>query len=104
MWQTVGLSFLAGLLGANAVPHFVKGITKETYPSVFGSSPVVNLIAGWAGLVLATLCVHGAHIGRYPVWGLVFGALGVLLMGLFHARIGAFGRATKTADTTRFSH
>jgi hypothetical protein len=104
MWQTVGLSFLAGVLGANSVPHFVKGITKETYPSVFGSSPVVNLIAGWAGFVLTVLCGHWAHVGRYPVWGLVFGALGVLLMGLFHAWIGAFGRVSPHADNTRFGH
>jgi hypothetical protein len=92
MWQTVGLSFLAGVLGANAVPHFVKGITKETYPTIFGSSPVVNLIAGWSGLVLTALCVSWAHVGRHPGWGLTFGAIGVLLMGLFHARVGAFGR------------
>jgi hypothetical protein len=101
MWQTVGLSFLAGVLGANAVPHFVKGITKEAYPSVLGSSPVVNLIAGWAGLVLTALCVYWAHVGRYPGWALVFGAFGVLLMGLFHAWIGAFGRTTRPADARR---
>jgi hypothetical protein len=92
MWQTIGLAFLAGVLGGNAVPHFVKGITKETYPTVFGSSPVVNLLAGWSGLVFAALCVAGAHVGRHPGWAVGSGALGVLLLGLFHARIGAVGR------------
>jgi hypothetical protein len=104
MWQTVGLSFLAGVLGANSLPHFVRGITKETYPTVFGSSPVVNLIVGWAGLVVTVLCVHWAHVGRYPAWALAFGALGVLLMGLFHAWVGAFGRETRPADASGVGH
>ena len=52
MWQTILLNLLAGAVSANAIPHFIKGITKETYPNVFGGSPVSNLIAGWAGLVV----------------------------------------------------
>ena len=34
MWLTTGLNFVAGQLGANATPHFVKGITGERYPTV----------------------------------------------------------------------
>jgi hypothetical protein len=33
MWQTILLSFLAGAMAANAMPHFVKGITREPYPT-----------------------------------------------------------------------
>jgi ABC-type glycerol-3-phosphate transport system permease component len=95
MWLTIVLSFLTGVLGANSLPHFVKGITKETYPTAFGSSPVVNLMAGWSGFILTALCAYAAHFGRHPFWGFVFAAIGVLLMGLFHARIGAFGRAAQ---------
>src|SRR5947207_2886308 len=39
MWQAVLLAFLAGLLGADAYPHFTKGIAAERFPTVFGSSP-----------------------------------------------------------------
>jgi hypothetical protein len=85
------------VLGANAVPHFVKGITKETYPSLFGPTPVVNLLAGWSGFVLTALCVYWAHVGRHSGWALVSGALGVLLIGLFHAWVGAFGRGPRPA-------
>jgi hypothetical protein len=85
VWQTSLLSLLAGAMGANATPHFVKGITKEAYPNVFGGSPVSNLVAGWAGFVLAALLTYWAHPQRYPLWSLAFGAVGVLLMGLFHA-------------------
>jgi hypothetical protein len=91
MWQTIGLAFLAGALGGNAIPHFVKGITKETYPSVFGSTPVVNLLLGWSGLFLAVLAGMGANFTQRPVAGLIAAALGVLLLGLFHATVGTFG-------------
>jgi apolipoprotein N-acyltransferase len=85
MLQTTLLSLLAGAMGANSTPHFVKGITKETYPNVFGGSPVSNLVAGWAGFVVTALLVSWAHPERHPLWSLASGALGVLLMGLFHA-------------------
>ncbi len=92
MWQTIMLSFLAGVMGGNAIPHFVKGITKETYPNVLGNSPVPNLVAGWSALVITVGLVHWANIELYPVWAFLSGALGVLLIGLFHAWYGAFGR------------
>ena len=41
-----------GILGGNAVPHFVKGIAKEHYPCVLGNGLVPNFIAGWAGYPL----------------------------------------------------
>ena len=100
MQQTALLAFLAGLIGANSIPHFVKGITKEKYPTVFGDSPVTNLIAGWTGLILTVLCVHWADVGRAPMWAFGTGALGVLLMGLFHAWHGALGRRPSASPRT----
>jgi hypothetical protein len=85
MWQAVLLAFLAGLLGANAYPHFAQGITAHRFPTVFGSSPVVNVLAGWSGLTLAALCLWGAHPVRHPGWALLGLAVGALPMGLFHA-------------------
>jgi multisubunit Na+/H+ antiporter MnhB subunit len=92
MWQTMVLSFFAGVFGGNAVPHFVKGITKEPYPNLFGNSPVPNLIAGWLALVLTALLVHWARLESAPAGAFVTGALGVLAIGLFHAWHGAFGK------------
>lgn len=92
MWQTAILGFLAGVMCANSIPHFVRGITKESYPNLLGNSPVPNLVAGWAMLVAAALLGRWAHAERYPALAFVSVALGVLLMGLFHAGPGAFGR------------
>ena len=85
MWQAMLLSFLAGVLGGNAYPHFTSGITARKFPTVFGASPVVNLIAGWSGLAVAGLCLWGAHPVRHPGWALLGLAIGTLPMGLFHA-------------------
>ncbi|TNC28634.1 hypothetical protein [Amycolatopsis alkalitolerans] len=94
MWQAVLLALLAGVLGANAYPHFTKGITAQRFLTVFGSSPVVNVLAGWSGLALAGLCLWGAHPVRYPGLVLLGLAVGALPMGLFHAA----GRTIGTRD------
>ena len=106
MWQTILFSLLAGAMSANATPHFVKGITKEPYPNVFGGSPVSNLVAGWSGFVLAALLLSWAHADRHPVWAIASGALGVLAMGLFHALglvIGTTGKGAAPQPVTRHS-
>lgn len=92
MWLTAFLVFFAGVFGANGVPHFVSGITGSSYPCLFGNSAVPNLIAGWASFVVATLFAYGADLGPYPATSLTSGAVGILLMGLFHAAGLAFGR------------
>jgi len=92
MWQTVLLSFLVGVFGANGVPHFVKGITKESYPSLLGNAPVPNLIGGWGSFVVAILLLHWVSVERYPLVVVISGAIGVLLIGLFHATGRAVGR------------
>lgn len=90
--STIVLSFLAGLFAANATPHFVRGITKERYPTLFGSGPLINLIAGWAMYVIAALTAIAADMTEHPLPAFVASSLGVLAMGVFHATIGAFGK------------
>ncbi len=92
MWQTILLAFLGGVMGGNAFPHFVRGITRRSYPSVLGNGPIPNLVAGWSGLILAVLLLRRADPAARPAWAFAAAALGVLLIGLFHAGPGAFGR------------
>jgi len=33
MIQAIALTFLAGLMGTNGIPHFVQGITAREYPN-----------------------------------------------------------------------
>jgi hypothetical protein len=81
-----------GILGGNAVPHFVKGIAKEHYPCVLGNGLVPNFIAGWAGFVLTSLLVRLALNSRVSDLDLIVGLIGLLLIGLFHSGISAFGK------------
>ena len=92
MTSTIALCLIAGVLAANATPHFVKGITKEPFPTPFSAAPLPNLIGGWAMYVLAALLLIWAHPGQHPTAALIACALGVLPMGVFHAHIGAFGK------------
>lgn len=92
MTQAILLGLLAGLMIGNGIPHFIKGITKERYPCAFGGGPVPNLVAGWTGICLGALALTAADLPAEPWPGGVAIAVGVLLIGLFHARIGAFGR------------
>ncbi len=46
-WYIYLLQFVAGLLLANGVPHFVQGISGRWFPTPFASPPGVGeLLAG----------------------------------------------------------
>ena len=93
MLKEVALWFLVGVLGGNAIPHTVKGMTKERYPCALGNGPVPNLIGGWICLVVALVLARSANAGALSHLDLAAGSIGVLMIGLFHAAVGAFGRA-----------
>lgn len=85
-------SFLFGVLLGNGIPHFVRGMTREKYPSLLGSSPVANVIEGWICWMLAALLATWARLWppTLDVWAA--GGIGLLLIGLFHATGMGFGR------------
>ena len=95
MVRSVVLCFLAGVVGANGIPHFVSGTVSREYPNVTGNSPARNVIGGWAALVIACLLAHWADPGRHVAAAFAAGALGVLGMALFHASGGAFWLNTR---------
>lgn len=64
-WYFYLLEFLAGALLANGVPHFVQGISGNPFQSPFAkppgvgeSSPVVNVLWGFANLLAGILLLH----------------------------------------------
>jgi hypothetical protein len=100
MWTAAICGFVGGLLAGNAAPHFLKGIARESYPTVLGDSALVNLVAGWAGLLLALAFLSLA--GSRASWLVVelSAAPGVLVMGVFHAIGGAFWLKRRAARRT----
>lgn len=90
MWHTILLSALTGLMGANAVPHFVKGMTGEEFPNVWGNDALRNAVAGTLGLIIAVILGAFADIPAHPVAGPTALSAGALVMAVFHGRRGAF--------------
>lgn len=92
MIKVILISFFVGVFGGNSIPHFIKGITKERYPSVFGNSSIPNFMAGWLGLNITCVLVYFWNFKEYPLLSFFLCSLGLLLIGLFHAGPGAFGK------------
>jgi len=89
-WYVYLAHFGAGLFLANAVPHFVNGISGERFQSPFASppgvgesSPLVNVLWGAANFVVgyALLFGVGEFAGRLSLDALVV-ALGALAMAV----------------------
>jgi hypothetical protein len=100
------LSFLAGLLTCNAVPHLAAGLRGEAFPTPFAkppgigfSSPVVNVVWGWINLflgfaILPHIVLFSPVMPLFNTAWLSF-ALGFLLAGVFLAR--HFGKVRSSA-------
>lgn len=81
-------------MGANSLPHFIKGVTHESFPMAFGNSPVRNAVAGWVGLVISGVLLYFADIPAHPEAALALMAVGALLAAVYHAS----GRAAQSLE------
>lgn len=90
MIQAIALTFLAGLMGTNGIPHFVQGITAREYPNLTGNSATNNAVGGLAAFAIAGALSLVAHVGDHPRAALIAGAVGAVVMTVFHARRGAY--------------
>jgi hypothetical protein len=87
MITTIVLSLFSGLFLGNGIPHFTEGNIGKEHPIPFGRSAAVNVITGWIMFVIAGILWHYADKTNYSVLSYTFGALGLLLIGLFHANV-----------------
>ncbi len=90
-WYVYLAHFAAGLVLANAVPHFVHGISGERFQSPFASppgvgesSPLVNVLWGMANLVIGYTLLFG--VGDFAA-GLSADSLAVAL-GILATGVG----------------
>lgn len=70
-WYHYISSFFSGMFLANAVPHFVNGISGNPFPTPFAnppgqglSSPFVNVLWGCFNLVVGYFLYRGGRITR----------------------------------------
>jgi hypothetical protein len=99
MSQTIALSFVAGLMGTNALPHLIKGLVGEEFPNLLGNSPLRNALAGVTGILLTVLFAFWADMPSHPWIAAVAVAIGACAMAVFHGLRGAFWLNAATGRT-----
>ncbi|HUD06260.1 MAG TPA: hypothetical protein VMR34_00035 [Candidatus Saccharimonadales bacterium] len=82
------LYVVAGIIAANGIPHFLKGITGEKHMTPFGesSSAVSNVLWGVLNFVVAIVILHYLAINNHHVIreSILFG-VGALVISLILA-------------------
>jgi hypothetical protein len=68
-WYHYVACFFAGLFLANAVPHYVKGISGDRFPTPFAkppgrglSSPLVNVLWGLLNVAIGSVLCRVGHV------------------------------------------
>lgn len=84
---TIGLAFTAGFFVGNGLPYYVQGsVGRGVNPSPFPDSPTINVVVGWFAILIGATCWHVADVPAHQVPGVTAAAVGVLVVGLIHAR------------------
>ena len=83
-WYHYITCFFAGFFLANFVPHFVQGVSGNSFPSPFAnppgkglSSPTVNVLWGLANLLIGYILLRTGKVSRTNKWSLVVFFTGV---------------------------
>lgn len=91
MTQLYLYSFIAGLFGANGLPHFIAGILGKKHYTPFGdtSSAIINVLWGWINFVIAAMLIYYANVHAHILRAFALTAIGALVMACFIAYISS---------------
>jgi FtsH-binding integral membrane protein len=88
-WYHYIACFFAGMFIANMVPHFIQGVSGETFPTPFAnppgkglSSPTVNVLWGLFNLILGYVLFRAGKISNSNKWTVFIFFVGILVMGV----------------------
>ncbi len=88
-WYHYIAAFFAGAFLANAVPHFIHGISGDAFPSPFAqppgkglSSPTINVLWACFNLLIGYFLVNSSKISWKNKAGMLSLFFGILLMSL----------------------
>ena len=97
-WYNYLAAFFAGAFLVNFVPHFVKGVCGDKFPTPFAkppgkglSSPMTNVLWALLNLIVGYLLFGAGHISRaYPLTVILFfagfAALGIMMANNFQKK------------------
>jgi hypothetical protein len=88
-WYQYLAAFFAGFFLANVVPHFVKGICGDKFPTPFAkppgkglSSPLVNMVWSLFNIAIGYLLFKSGQIGTGNLSALIVFFVGVAACGI----------------------
>lgn len=88
-WYHYVACLFAGLFLTNAVPHFMHGISGDSFPSPFAnppgkglSSPMVNVIWGLGNALVGYILLRTGKVSRTNTWSLLVFFVGVVCMSI----------------------
>ena len=88
-WYHIVACFFAGAFLANAVPHFVHGISGDAFPSPFAdppgkglSSPTVNVLWGLGNFVVGYLLLRFGRVSQERKWHLLVVFAGIISLSI----------------------
>ena len=88
-WYHYIACFFAGLFLINTVPHFVHGVSGDSFPSPFAnppgkglSSPMVNTLWGLGNLFVGYILFKVGKVSTENKWGLLIFFAGVVCMSI----------------------
>ena len=88
-WYHYIASFFAGVFLANFVPHFVHGISGDSFPSPFShppgqglSSPTLNVVWGLINFVIGYVLLRTGKVSHEKKWNLLVFFIGVVSMSI----------------------
>ena len=88
-WYHYLACFFAGAFIANMVPHFIHGISGDSFPSPFSnppgkglSSPMVNVLWGLGNLVIGYILLKAGKVSHENKSTLLVFFVGILCMSI----------------------
>jgi hypothetical protein len=89
-WYLYIASFFAGIFLANAVPHFIQGVSGNKFPSPFAkpsgrglSSPIVNVIWALFNVFVGYVLLRVGQVDSDNVPSLIVFFIGVAAISIF---------------------
>ena len=91
-WYHYVSLFFAGIFLANAVPHFIHGVSGDCFPSPFAnppgkglSSPLVNVLWGLGNLIAGFVLARAGKLVKANLAGLLLFLAGVASISIMCA-------------------